>query len=115
MSVDAKTARFDLVTLDDSEALMTYDRVDPGTAPDGIYLYEIQHKDDDKPVFLQNNAGIGFYGSLLINQQLDVGETGLYIEDGLGFTGRKCSLAKYMKENPVQAQADGQQMGGMSQ
>ena len=115
MAVDATKIRFQLVTIDGTEALMTYNRIDRNTVPEGIYLYEIRDNDEGKPVLLRNNVDIGFSGSILINEPQDVSAPGMWIDGGLGFTGQRCSLAKYMRENPVQAQTEGPQMGGLSQ
>ena len=102
MSINAKTARFELVTLDGKEALFHEDRVDPATVPEGMFRYEIRSGDYGVPVLLRRDVDTGFGGSILINEQLDVTDPEPYIEGGLAFTGQKCSLVKYMRDNPAQ-------------
>ena len=115
MAINAKTARFEIVTIDDKEALFHEDRVDPATVPEGMFRYEIRSGNYGVPVLLCSDVHTGFGGSILINEAQDVSGAGMWIEGGLAFTGEKCSLAKYMRENPVQTQTEGPQMGGLSQ
>jgi len=115
MAINAQTARFEIVTIDGQEALFHEDRVDPATVPEGMYRYEIRSGDYGVPVLLRRDVDTGFGGSILTNEQLDATVPEPYIEGGLAFTGQKCSLGKYIRENPVQTQADAPTMGGLSQ
>ena len=112
MAVNAQKAKFEIVTLDEKEALFSEDRVDSGTLPNGIYLYEIRHGNYGVPVFLRHNVDTGFGGSILINEPLDIEGADGYIEGGLAFTGQKCSMLQYIKNL---TQADTPQMGGLNQ
>lgn len=60
-------------------------RIDRVTIPEGKYLYEVAGDDDsgDEPTRIKEGIMTNFYGSLICDQPLPLGEDGvMWLEDG---------------------------------
>ena len=70
MRKDASKIIYDEVSLLGNPALLTDWRVDRATLPDGFYLYELRHADEDwgDPCQLAKSILVNFYGSVLTLQ-----------------------------------------------
>ena len=67
-------------------ALMTYERVDRNTIPEGYYAYDVRGTDDDgggTPASIENHVFVNFYGTLITREPLNIPESGFIpLEDG---------------------------------
>ena len=70
MRKDASKIIYDEISLLGNPALLTDWRVDRATLPDGFYLYELRHADEDwgDPCQLAKSILVNFYGSILTLQ-----------------------------------------------
>lgn len=59
-------------------------RIDRDSIPEGTFMYEVADGDSDGiPARIQRGIMVNFYGTLICQQELPLGETGtLYIERG---------------------------------
>ena len=87
MSVDARKERFELVEVFDRPMLFTCLRVDRDTVPQGMYMYEVRHDDDQQgetPFKLEPNR----YNNNAY-RHIDP-------ENDWNYTGELCSAREYM-------------------
>ena len=65
--LDAGTLRFDRVTVCGKPALFRDDRIDRGTVPAGLTMYEVRSDDDGKgePCQIAIGVMVNFYGTLI--------------------------------------------------
>lgn len=62
----------------DIPALFIDERIDRKTVPDGLYVYEIRHADDNMcdPCELAYGILVNFYGTVITNQEIDLSRLG---------------------------------------
>lgn len=66
MRFDARNEDFELVELFEKKVLFCDCRIDRGSVPDGIYMYEIRHGDEDIcPCELCDWVMVNFFGTIL--------------------------------------------------
>lgn len=67
MKTDARTERWEIVTVCDIPMLFSCLRIDRNTIPEGLYLYEVRHADDDwgEPVEIAKGVLVNHFGTLL--------------------------------------------------
>lgn len=72
MRVNAMTERFENVTVFGIPMLFTCLRVDRSTVPDGLYVYEVRHDDDQQgdPVQIANWIMVNHWGTLISNKHI---------------------------------------------
>lgn len=102
---DARTERFEQVELFGSSVLFTDLRIDRGTVPDGLYLYELRHADEDwgEPCELARGILVNFFGSVLTSDPIQLPPQGwLPIrENDFDYTGDPSVTAKdYLTAHP---------------
>lgn len=51
-------------------ALITYDRIEECTIPDGLYKYEVSYE-DGVPARVARGVWVNFYGTILVKEELD--------------------------------------------
>lgn len=71
---NAMTAAFEEVTVYGQPALFTSLRIDRGTVPDGLYLYELRHADEDwsDPCQLARGILVNHYGTVLTREPIQL-------------------------------------------
>ena len=72
MRVNAMTERFEFVTVFGHEMLFTCLRVDRGTVPEGLYMYEVRHDDESRgdPVEIADWILVNHWGTLISGEPL---------------------------------------------
>lgn len=67
MRINAKTEKFEKVTVFGKPMLFTSLRVDKGTVPDGLYIYEVRHDDEGQgdPIEVANFVMVNHWGTLI--------------------------------------------------
>ena len=103
--VDAGTERFEQVELFGKPVLFTELRIDRDTVPDGLYLYELRHADEDwgEPCELARSITVNFFGSVLTSDPIQLSPEGWLKMDGEDFdyTGEPSVTAQeYLAEHP---------------
>lgn len=103
--VDAGTERFELVELFGEPVLFTDLRIDRDTVPDGLYLYELRHKDEDwgDPCELARSIAVNYFGSVLTSDPFQLPPEGwLPIkDDDFDYTGDPAMTAReYLTAHP---------------
>lgn len=108
MKTDARTERWEIVTVCDIPMLFSCLRIDRNTVPEGLYLYEVRHADDDwgEPVEIAKGVLVNHFGTLLSKVKLPLKENALgnnaYIdidpEEDWNYEGVSCTLKEFMCE-----------------
>ena len=103
--VDAGTERFEQVELFGKPVLFTELRIDRDTVPDGLYLYELRHADEDwgEPCELARSITVNFFGSVLTSDPIQLSPEGwLPIkDDDFDYTGDPAMTARdYLTAHP---------------
>ena len=72
MRVSAMTEKFEDVTVLGHPMLFTCARVDRDTVPEGLYMYEVRHDDDQQgdPVQIANWIMVNHWGTLITNKPI---------------------------------------------
>ena len=72
MRVNAMTEKFEDVTVLGHPMLFTCLRVDRDTVPQGMYMYEVRHDDDQQgePVQIANWIMVNHWGTLISNRPI---------------------------------------------
>ena len=72
MRVNAMTEKFEDVTVLGHPMLFTCARVDRDTVPEGLYMYEVRHDDDQQgnPVQIANWIMVNHWGTLITNKPI---------------------------------------------
>lgn len=111
---DAMKETFEEVTVLDKPMLFTCLRIDPGTVPKGMYLYEVRHDDDMRgdPVQIGKWIMVNHWGTLISNEsiKLDSYRTAnnalrnIDPETDWNYEGISSTLAEYMERHPPKKQ-----------
>lgn len=103
---DAMTAAFEEVSVFQKPALFTPLRIDRGTVPEGLYLYELRHADEDwgDPCQLARGILVNHYGTVLTREPIQLPISGsLELNPGdFGFSDGGCrTVAEFQEKYPV--------------
>ncbi|MBQ7647117.1 MAG: hypothetical protein IJS94_07600 [Clostridia bacterium] len=73
MRVNAKDEKFELVTLFGEKMLFTSLRIDKKTVPEGLYIYEIRHSDEDwgDPCQVAAWVFVNHYGTVISHTPIE--------------------------------------------
>ena len=85
MRCDYRTEKFQKVSVCGVECEFSDMRIDRSTVPEGRYQYEVAGDDDSggDPVRVQRGVLVNFFGTLISDMPLPVGEDGvLWLMDG---------------------------------
>lgn len=81
MRVNAMTEQFEDVTVLGHPMIFTCLRVDRDTVPEGLYMYEVRHDDDQQgdPVQIGNWIMVNHWGTIISNKpiRLEQARTGI--------------------------------------
>ncbi len=104
---NAETEKMELATLYGEEVLFTDWRIDRNTIPNGLYLYEIRHSDEDgmEPVQLAKGILVNHYGTVLSAKEIKLDADGYrdMEEDDFSFSDKSNLLARdYLKSHPAE-------------
>lgn len=110
MRVNAMDEKYEDVTVFGHPMLFTCLRVDPETVPEGLYIYEVRHDDDQQgnPVQIANWILVNHWGTLISNKPIrltpEVGRNNAYREidpeTDWNYEGSVSTVKEYMKQNP---------------
>lgn len=112
---NAMTETFEKVTVLGKPMIFTCLRIDRGTVPKGLYLYEVRHDDDlqGRPVEIAEHILVNHWGTLLLARPIQLGThpvTGkryrlLDPEKDWNYEGYPLTVQEYLKKYPpVKAQ-----------
>ena len=93
--------RYQEVELFDVPALFANGRVDLSELPEGIYRYELRGSDYDPgyPIAVENQVLVNHAATVLSAFPLDLSErNGLWLGEGLNFTGGEQTIREYQQE-----------------
>ncbi len=99
---DAMSQGYDSMEIFGQKVLFSGGRIDRKTVPEGLYVYDIRHGDEDwgEPVQLGKSILVNHYGTIISDKPIELPEDGLrditeddwsFLDDGVS------SLAQYMK------------------
>lgn len=71
---DAGKERFEEITVFEKPALFICIRIDRSTVPDGMFLYEVRHSDEDfgEPVQIAEGILVNHFGTILTCEPIDL-------------------------------------------
>lgn len=96
---NAMEEQFEEITVLDKPALFTSIRIDRGSVPKGLYLYEVRHDDDGRgdPVQIAKGIMVNHFGSIITREPLKLSPGG-YLdidpEKDWSFAGGDCRTVK---------------------
>ena len=98
--------RFQEVEIFGKPALFSNGRVAAADIPEGMFRYNLRGSDYDPgmPICIEQHVAVNHAGTILINQELDLGEDGrlMFTEDaGLNFTGGEKTINEYLGNAPA--------------
>jgi len=109
-SLDASTAKFEMVTVLDQPMLFTCCRVDQDTVPEGLYVYEVRHDDDQRgePVQISDWIVVNHWGTLLTSKPIRLDRhpktyrryRDIDPEDDWNYEGYELTAKEYLEEYP---------------
>ena len=102
---NAMTADYEEVSVFQQPALFTSLRIDRSTVPDGLYLYELRHADEDwgDPCHLARSIVVNHYGTVLTREPIQLPIEGwLNLDPGdFNFSDGDCrTVADFQKKYP---------------
>lgn len=113
MRVNAMDEKFEDVTVFDHPMLFTCLRVDPKTVPEGLYVYEVRHDDDQRgdPVQIANWIMVNHWGTLISNKQIRLTPNesrnnafrDIDPETDWNYEGSLSTIKEYMESEPPEA------------
>ncbi len=79
-------------------ALFTELRMDRTTVPEGIYCYDLQYGEDNGfPAALEESVLINYFGTVLMNDKLELENGHLYISyEDFSYTGEKMKIEEFL-------------------
>ena len=103
----AKTPTYQTIEILGQPAIYTDYRIEHTSVPQGFYLYEIRHSDEDwgVPCQLARNIAVNFYGTIITNTPIQLPPDGLLDFDyaQFYFTDEAFNtLAKFMEAHPAE-------------
>lgn len=110
--VDAMEETFENVTVLRHPMLFTCLRVDRKTVPEGLFLYEVRHDDDQQgePVQIANWVMVNHWGTLISDRKIalepNISGNNAYRdidpENDWNYEGTTAKVQDYMKERPAE-------------
>ncbi len=104
-SINAYEESYEAIEILGKEALFSNARSDRASLPEGIYGYDIRHTNDDQsvPGEIAPYIWVNHYGTVLINEELNLGEEQsiLIDEDAVNFLGFACGLEDYLSKDEI--------------
>ena len=110
MRVNAMTEKFEDVTVLGHPMLFTCARVDRDTVPEGLYMYEVRHDDDQQgdPVQIANWIMVNHWGTLITNkpirlepsERINNAYRDIDPEEDWNYEGSVTTVKEYMEKNP---------------
>lgn len=110
MRVNAMTEKFEDVTVLGHPMLFTCARVDRDTVPEGLYMYEVRHDDDQQgdPVQIANWIMVNHWGTLITNKSIRLEPSerinnayrDIDPEEDWNYEGSVATVKEYMEKNP---------------
>lgn len=102
MANDFMQEKFEKIELFGKEGLFSNGRLREDDIPSGLYRYDLRGSDYDPglPVTVENNVVVNHAASVLLAEELDLGEQG-YLplgEDGLNFLGEEITVQQFLDE-----------------
>ena len=102
---DALSQSYDSMEIFDQPVMFFCGRIDRSTVPDGMFMYEIRHSDEDwgEPIQLGKSILINHYGTIISSKPIDIPPDGLreISAEDWGFTDEGITnLAEYAKKYP---------------
>ena len=106
MKVDARTECYEAITIFDIPMIFTCLRIDRDTVPDGLFVYEIRHDDEEgEPCQIARWILVNHYGSVLSTTPVELVESPIcnnayrdISEDDWNFEGYGLTLDEYLAE-----------------
>ena len=104
----AKTPTYQTIEILGQPAIYTDYRIEHTSVPQGFYLYEIRHSDEDWgiPCQLARNIAVNFYGTIITNTPIQLPPDGLldFDYEQFYFTDEAFNtLAKFMEAHPAES------------
>lgn len=111
MRVNAMEETYENVTVLNHPMLFTCLRVDRSTVPDGYFMYEVRHDDDQQgePVQIGRSILVNHWGTLISNRpiRLESSSINAYIgyrdidpEEDWNYEGSLMDISEYVKSYP---------------
>ena len=110
--VDAMEETFENVTVLGHPMLFTCLRVDRKTVPEGLFLYEVRHDDDQQgePVQIANWVMVNHWGTLISDRKIalepNISGNNAYRdidpENDWNYEGNTAKVQDYMKDRPAE-------------
>ncbi len=110
--VDAMEETFENVTVLGHPMLFTCLRVDRKTVPEGLFLYEVRHDDDQQgePVQIANWVMVNHWGTLISDRKIalepNISGNNAYRdidpENDWNYEGTTAKVRDYMKDRPAE-------------
>lgn len=107
----AREAAFEAVTVLDHPMLFACFRIDRNSVPDGLYLYEVRHDDDQQglPVQIADWVLVNHWGTLITDTPIPLEPNfngsnsykDIDPEEDWNYEGYSQTLKEYMEESPV--------------
>lgn len=100
MRKNAKEETYILSSLFGMTVLFTDDRIDRNTVPEGLFMYEIRHSDEDwgQPVSIEDCVTVNFFGTVIFPVEIPVNDYIPLSESEYGFCGtEQLTIAQYFE------------------
>lgn len=103
---DAKLDTYEEIGLLGKKVLLTTARINRSTVPEGIYQYELRHKDEDwcDPIQIGEAVLVNFYGTVLSREPIELGADGFLDldDDAISYADAgSVDLKTYMAQKPT--------------
>lgn len=100
---NAMGEQFEEITVLDKPALFTPIRIDRGSVPKGLYLYEVRHDDEGRgdPVQIAKGIMVNHFGSIITCEPIKLPPDGyldIVPEKDWNFAGGDCRTVKEFQE-----------------
>lgn len=94
---------FEAIELFDKLALFSNYRIDRSTVPEGLYMYEVRHDDDQQgdPCQIKSSILVNFWGTVITNESLELDENDSLLinsEEDWNYTGDSMTIEEYLEE-----------------
>lgn len=108
MRVNAMEEQFEDVTVLGHPMIFTYLRVDRATVPEGLYVYEVRHDDDQQgdPVQIGNWILVNHWGTIISNKPIHLRNNGyrdIDPEEDWAYEGTVTTVKEYLQRCDLQA------------
>ena len=110
MRVNAMTEQFEDVTVLGHPMIFTCLRVDRDTVPEGLYMYEVRHDDDQQgdPVQIGNWIMVNLWGTIISNKPIRLEPSpnrnnayrDIDPEEDWNYEGTVTTVKEYMEKHP---------------